>query len=208
MGGSLSIANVKTRQQAGKILQIRQTTLTAFIVFHALFAWYLAIQTLVSGNCLPDTVPPGLDEVFVPHAIWILALMPVTLIGLLAARHEVTLHAYDFRLMIYLFYVTLAVCMLANAVALGFFSWELHQCATDYCMNNKGFLIGGNIVLHAVVIVLEGAMIALAYVYSRDMHIALRKNWQPHWTRERDTHVKPHAHVMGNGWENVPKKRT
>lgn len=201
MGGSISTETARTTRQAGVRLQIRQTALTTAIVFHDLAAWYLVIQTLVTGNCLPE-VPPG--EVAVPHAIWNLAILPVGLFGLLAVRHEVEPDPDDFINYIRLFYFVLAMAMLGNAVATGLFSWELWQCATNYCLQEKGFLIGGNVVLHAVVLLLEAFMIGLAYLYARDLRHAFARGWQPHWRRK-----KAKARVEVSSWtqDTHPKKR-
>ena len=203
MGGNISTATATSRREAGVRLQIRQTMLTAAIVFHELAAWYLVIQTLVKGNCLPE-IPPGgpTDEVFVPHAIWILGVLPVGLFGLLAVRHEVEPDPRDFTSYIRLFYFIVAISMLINATAIGFFSWELWRCQTDYCIDNKGFLIGGNVVLHALILVLEGILIGLAYLYHRDLLVAIRRSWQPHWKRKRT-----HVHAQVTQWETVPKHR-
>ena len=184
----MSTATATTRREAGVRLQIRQTMFTSSIVIHQLLAWYLVIQTLVTGNCLPTAVGAPAGEVYVPHAVWILALMPVGLFGLLAARHEVEPDPDDYTSYIRLLYFILAVCMVANLTGVGLFGWELYRCATDYCKNKKGFLIGGNIVLHSCAFLLEGVIIALAYLYHRDLLHAIQRGWQPTWATP---HTRP-----------------
>lgn len=178
MGGSFSIADGESQEDMTRQLQVRQTLLTVLIASQGLGVIYLICQTLVTGYAIVST-PPG--STAVPHAIWLLAPFFACFTAALLYKPEVGLYKDTMALGVYYCYGVMGAAIVANAVALGFFGWELGQGVSNFYMESFGFLVA-TIIVTALFIVLEFFTIGALYVYHRDLLEALRRGWKPEYS--------------------------
>lgn len=175
MGGSFSIDSNADKDEITARLQVRQTVITVLVCVHFLGALYLLCQTLVTGYAIVTT-PPGTTAV--PHAIWLLAPFVMSFLVAMTTRFEVGLYLDTLYTGLYYAYFVIAVSMVANAIALGLFAWELRQGVSNFYVQAYGFLIA-TVIVTAIFIVLELVLIGAVYLFHRDLKSAINASWVP-----------------------------
>lgn len=178
MGGSFSIVPGESQEDMTRGLQARQTLLTVLIATQGLGVFYMICQTLVPGYAVVTT-PSG--STAVPHAIWLLAPFFASLTCALLYKPEVGLYKDTMTLGFYYCYGVLGAAIVANAIGLGFFIWELYQGVSNFATQEFGFLVA-TVIVTALFIAVELFTIGALYVYQRDLMEALRHGWKPVFT--------------------------
>ena len=177
MGGNLSITRETKEEDITAQLQVRQTIISTLVWAHFLGVLYLICQTLVVGYAVVTT-PAGTTAV--PHTIWLLAPMLVNMTVAFTTRFEVGLFLDTLSAGIYYAYAILVIAIATNAVAVGLFGWEMAQGVSNFYVESYGFLIA-TIIVTALFIVVEIALIGAIYMFHRDLLKARDPeiNWQP-----------------------------
>lgn len=175
MGGNFSIEDGDADKDITRKLQIRQTAVSTLLVIMFIGAVYGLAQTLVTGYCIVDA---GVGGTSLPHAIWLIAPFVVSFGGAFVTRFEVGLYTETISSGIYFLYVLCVLNIVANAIALGFFVWELVQGVSNFYTLSFGFLVA-TIVITSLFIALSAILIAAAYIFHRDFVKALTAGWIP-----------------------------
>ena len=165
MGGNFSIEAGDSDRDVTRKLQIRQTVLTTLFVLQFIGALYLLCQTLVTGYCIVDA---GTGGTALPHAIWLVAAFVVSFAGPMTTRFEIGLYLEPITAGIYYLYVVCVLGVVANAIGLGFFVWELVQGLSNFYTQSFGFLVA-TIVVTSIFIALNLINIAAARIFIRDL---------------------------------------
>jgi hypothetical protein len=182
MGGNFSIEAGDSDRDVTRKLQIRQTALTTLFVLQFIGALYCLCQTLVTGYCIVDS---GTGGTAVPHAIWLVAAFVVSFAGPMTTRFEIGLYLEPITAGIYYLYVVCVLGVVANAIALGFFVWELVQGLSNFYTQSFGFLVA-TIVVTSIFIALNLINIAAARIFIRDLRKAIESGWKPSYKNSPD----------------------
>jgi hypothetical protein len=182
MGGNFSIETGDSDRDITRKLQIRQTALTTLFVLQFIGALYCLSQTLVTGYCIVDA---GTGGTALPHAIWLIAAFVVSFAGPMTTRFEVGLYLEPITAGIYYLYVICVLGAVANAIALGFFVWELVQGLSNFYTQSFGFLVA-TIVVTSIFIALNLINIAAARIFIRDLYKAIESGWKPAYKNSSD----------------------
>lgn len=180
MGGNFSIEDGQSQEDMTRALQARQTLLTVLIASQGVALLYMLCQTLVTGYSIVTT-PAG--STAVPHAIWLLAPFFAAFTAALLYKPEVGLYKDTMALGVYYCYGVMGVAIVTNAVALGFFGWELGQGVSNFYQQSFGFLVA-TVIVTALFIVLEFFTIGALFVYHRDLLKALHNGWKPEYVEQ------------------------
>lgn len=182
MGGNFSIAEGETGRDVDRKLQIRQTAVTTLLVLQFIGALYGLSQSLVTGSCIVDA---GVGGTALPHTIWLIAAFVVSFAGVMTTRFEVGLYLEPITSGIYYLYIVCVLGVVANAIALGFFVWELIQGLSNFYTQSFGFLVA-TIVITSIFIALDLITIVAARIFIRDLRRAIEWGWVPTYKNSAD----------------------
>ena len=177
MGGNFSIEDGQSQEDMTRGLQARQTLITVLLGSQGLGVFFMVCLTLVTGYAIVTT-PVG--STALPHPIWLLAPLFAAFTAALLYKPEVGLYKDTMALGIYYCYGVMGAAIVANAVGLGFFGWELGQGVSNFYQQSFGFLVA-TIIVTCLFIVLEFFTIGALYVYHRDLLKALHNGWKPEY---------------------------
>lgn len=186
MGGNFSIEEKDSDKDVTRKLQIRQTAVTTLFVIQLIGLLYMLTQTLVTGYCIVDA---GTGGTALPHAIWLIATAVIVFVGPLTTRFEVGLYVDTITYGIYYLYVMLVIAIVANAVSLGFFIYEMTQGISNFYVQSFGFLIA-TIVVTSLFILLQLITIVAARIFHRDFCRALEMGWVPTYESNNPLYLK------------------
>lgn len=182
MGGNFSIDEGETGRDVDRKLQIRQTAVTTLLVLQFIGALYGVSQSLVTGSCIVDA---GVGGTALPHTIWLIPALVVPFAGILTTRFEVGLYLEPITSGIYYLYIVSVLGVVANAIALGFFVWELIQGLSNFYTQSFGFLVA-TIVITSIFIALDLITIVAARIFIRDLCRAIEWGWVPTYKNSAD----------------------
>jgi hypothetical protein len=124
MGTTFSITGQETRDEVTIKLQARQTLVTVLNFIQAFGIIYFIFQSVVVGYSIVST--PG-GTYAVPHTVWLVAPFVAVMAVAYTTRFEVGLYIDTLVSGMRYTYAILALCIVANAVALALFVWEWVQ---------------------------------------------------------------------------------
>jgi hypothetical protein len=157
-------------------LQARQTLVSALNAAQFLCTAYLVMQSLVTGYAIVN--PNG--GTAIPHLVFILGPWLSVFTIAMFTRFEIGLYMDALIVGMYYAIVMCVVSIVVSGVGLGFFAWELAQGRSDFYVLSFGFLVA-TVIITALFIVIDFLLIAAISVFLRDLKLAQKYDWRPHF---------------------------